>query len=462
MFKTSTPTTKNPHESIWDFHGSYQWTYFSNEIKQRIKFFLSQRLNGKNIDVGGGWYLSYPNSVVVDLSSVCLKHNPATEKLQFDLDTIAEGEKLPYPDKSFDSATLISVWQYLHHPKTVLRELERILKPGAEMYLINGQGAGLGKCIVGTSRTDSLQKFFYELGYDTLIEHIPTSNNDVKEFQSVCVAMPDIDLFGATPPRIKNKAHRQKQDEETCQNPTLFVDAYVDWEMRDILSKLSKLSSFPRTKYSQEYLGRIEAFSQEYHKHLGEVPLIFVEHGLEPELAMLTPEDKHHYGTMFFIGVTKAVDINDSPADELLKKYELRIVRYGNYFNHSTTTCLLEYCANFKPRRTDYWNGSIGNEMELKKLAEFIISLPLNSFTKQLQQQIYARLKSNVSELDKIIQRQKGLVYHLATCEVKQARRIDELISIKKRIESENIPTIRTDKLEYRQFMPALKQFVRE
>jgi len=148
MFNVPEPKTKNRNESTWDHHGSYQWTYFPDEIKQRIKFFLLKRLRGKNIEVGGGWYHSYPDSVVVDLSSVCLKHNPAKEKLQFDLEIIGEGKKLPYKDNSFNSATLISVWQYLQHPKAVLGELERILKPGAEIYLINGQGAGLKECIV--------------------------------------------------------------------------------------------------------------------------------------------------------------------------------------------------------------------------------------------------------------------------------------------------------------------------
>ena len=63
MFKVPEPKTENPHESTWDHHGSYQWTYFADEIKQRIQYFLLQRLHGKNIEIGGGWYLSYPNSV---------------------------------------------------------------------------------------------------------------------------------------------------------------------------------------------------------------------------------------------------------------------------------------------------------------------------------------------------------------------------------------------------------------
>ena len=77
MFKTPKPRTSNPKESVWDHHGSYQWTYFIEEVKQRITYFLSQRLTGRNLDIASGWYLHYPRSVALDLSSVCLKYNIA-------------------------------------------------------------------------------------------------------------------------------------------------------------------------------------------------------------------------------------------------------------------------------------------------------------------------------------------------------------------------------------------------
>ncbi|MEA3514494.1 MAG: methyltransferase domain-containing protein [Nanoarchaeota archaeon] len=461
MFNVPESKTKNRHESTWDHHGSYQWTYFADEIKQRINFFLLQRLRGNNIEVGGGWYLSYPDSVVVDLSTVCLNHNPAKEKLQFDLDIIGKGKKLPYKDNSFNSATLISVWQYLQHPKAVLGELERILKPGAEIYLINGQGAGLQECVVGRSRTEYLQEFFQELGYDTLVEHIPAFNGSVSEFQSVCVAMPDVDLFGDAPSRIKNKAQRKKQDQEICQDSSKFINAYVDWEMRNITARLAKLSSFPVTRYSQEYLGKIEAFSQKYHEQTGGIPLIFMEHSFEPELAMLTQDYKFLYETMFLMGVTEKVDNYSETADEMLKKYELGFTRYSNYFNQPTTTNLVEYCAEFEPKQEYYWSGTKGNETELRKFATFISSLGLNSFTRKLQKQVYDRLQPNVPDLDEQIQRQRAFGYKMATYEHKQKRNIDELIAIKKRIEEDGVPTVETRKLDYFPILPVLRQFIK-
>lgn len=460
MFDVPTPKTKNPHESTWDHHGSYQWTYFVDEIKQRIKYFLLQRLHGKNIEVGGGWYLSYPDSVVVDLSSVCLEYNPAKEKLQFDLDTLGEGKKLPYRDHSFNSATLISVWQYLKYPKEVVGELERILIPGAELYLINGQGAGLEECIVGRNRTENLQEFFQELGYDTLIEHIPSCGGRLSEFQSLCVAMPDIDLFGKTS-RMWNKEQRKKQDKEVCQDSLIFTNEYIDWEMRNISSKLAKLSSFPVTKYSQEYLERIEAFSKEYNKQTGGIPLVFVEQGFKPELAMLLPDYNFLNGIMFLIGGEGVVENGfNGPENEILKKYDLGFARYCNYFNKSTTTSLLDYCTNFKLKQEDYYRGSRGNEEELRKFANFIASLGLNSFTRQLQQQVYDRLQLNVPDLDEEIQCQRALGYSFATHEHKQERKIDNLISIKQKIKSEKIQTIRTEELDYFPIIPSLRKFI--
>jgi hypothetical protein len=76
MTTTSTPPDRRSRiEKEWDHHGSYQWTYFPEPAKQAISFYLSSRLPGKNLDVGGGWYSYSDNSVAIDISSVCLKNN---------------------------------------------------------------------------------------------------------------------------------------------------------------------------------------------------------------------------------------------------------------------------------------------------------------------------------------------------------------------------------------------------
>ena len=100
-------------KEIRDGHSSYQWVYFAEEIKQRISYFLSDKLFGKNLDIGGGRYLTHPRSTVVDISPKALEYNPAKEKVEFDIDMINQGVQLPFPDKSFDHATMISVYQYI-------------------------------------------------------------------------------------------------------------------------------------------------------------------------------------------------------------------------------------------------------------------------------------------------------------------------------------------------------------
>jgi len=459
-FEIPRPRTKNPHESTWDHHGSYQWTYFSDEVKQRINFFLSRRLHGRNIDIGGGWYLSYPNSTVVDLSSVCLANNPAKEKLQFDLNQLGEGKHLPYKSHSFDSATLISAWQYLKHPLAVTKELRRILKLGAEISIINGQGAGLEECVCGNTRSEDVQRFFQEQGYDTLIENIPTFGGDVRKFQSVCVAMPDKDLFRDAPSRIRKKERRIRENEEVCQDPSIFQDAFAEWELRKRVGLLSKILTYPITRYSQEYLERVEKFSQEYNNQTGGVPLIFAEHTIEPEVSMLTPDYQFFFATMFLMGKEKAVDRWKGPADELLKKYGLGFSRHCNYFDLETTQKLLEHCDRFEVTKKDYSGRNSNSETELRKYTYFISAIGMNSFTRELQTQIHQRLKPMVDDLDERIEEQIAFGYHIATFESKQERRIDRLVDAKARIESNGIAIIGEGSLNYMPYILRMRNFI--
>lgn len=454
------PKTYNLHESTWDHYGNYQWTYFSDEVKQRINFFLSRMLHGKNIDVGGGWYLSYPNSTVVDLSSVCLAHNPAKEKFQFDLDELGNSRHLPYNDSSFNSATLISSWQYLKYPIAVTKELERILKLGAEIYIINGQGAGLEKCVVGDCNSEKIQRFFQEQGYDTLIESIPSFGRDVQEFKSVCVAMPDRDLFGDTSSKIKNKEMRIRKNEELGRDPSIFQNAFADWELKERINLLSRISIFPITKYSQEYLERVESFSQEYHKQTGGVPIIFVEHTIDTELLMLTQDYKHLFRKFFLMGEEESVEGRDI-LEELLKKQGLSFSRHCNYFDFGTVQKLLKYCEDFEIRKERLYGGEANeNEAELRRYADFISAIGMNSFTRDLQTQIYQRLKLRVKNLDEQIERQKAFGFHMVTLENKQERRINELVQIKERIKAEGIETVGEGKLDYYPYITRMREII--
>jgi len=451
------PKTANIHESTWDSHGSYKWTYFNDEVKQRINFFLTQRLYGKNIDIGGGWYLHYPNSTVVDLSSVCLANNPANDKLQFDLDELGNGKHLPYDNSLFDSATLISVWQYLRHQEAVTCELERILKPGAEIYLINGQGGALEKCAVSSGRAEDVQRFFQERGYDTLVENIPSFARNIDEFKSVCVAMPERDLF-ETSSLIRNKEKRITVNNEICQDPSIFENSFVAWELEKRTNLLSKLSRFPVTKYSREYLNKVEKFSQEYNKQTGGIPLIFIDHGIEPELSMLTSENNSFFGTSFLMGKDEPVDMQKDPSEKLFKKYGLSFINHLNYFYFKTIKSLLEHCATFELEKEPYYGR--GNETKLRTFASFISSIALNSFTKELQKQVYDSLNPNVEDLDKRIEREIAFRYSMATFEAKQQRRINKLIQTKEKIKKTGIETIGEGELNFGPYINLMEEVI--
>ncbi len=457
--------TNHPHEKTWDHHGSYQWTYFGEHVKQRISYFLSERLHGRNLDLGGGWYLHYPNSTVVDLSSTCLDYNPAQDKLQFDLDELGEGMTLPFSDHSFDSATLVSTWQYLSKPGGVIDELQRVIRPGGEVYIINGQGAGLDECVVGSRNSQEVQKYLSKVGLDTLVEYIPVSDEPVSEhrggeFMSVCTAMPEPDLIDGMRSRVKNKEQRQQADQEVRQKPSLSNKAFKDYELARMAEPLVKLAEYPITQYSLDYLAKIEAFSQRCTALVGETPIIFAEYVTPFELAFLLPEADTFFPTItFFEGRNRDTHSKLDQAGELGKESELRFGYHLNYFSEITPESLLDYCRQFVPKkRGDF--GDTGNEDQTYRFVKFVSALGLNDYTKSLQQAMYQALKPNIPDIDQRLTKQKHGAFFTLTLEHKQRRKIVDLIEAKNRILTDGIPIVGTGHLNLAEIIPTLRQFI--
>lgn len=73
----------------------------------------------------------------------------------------SEGEKLPFPDNSFDAVTCTFVLEHTENPKLVIDEIYRVTCPGGKFYLLapnygspnraspNFQGSRLKKLIIG-------------------------------------------------------------------------------------------------------------------------------------------------------------------------------------------------------------------------------------------------------------------------------------------------------------------------
>jgi SAM-dependent methyltransferase len=414
-------------QQIWDHHCSYQWTYFDELIKQTIDFFLAQRLEGKNVDIGGGWYLPYPNSDVVDVSPVGLKYNlaPKERKHQFDLDTIAEGAKLPFEGHSFDSATLISVWQYVKEPFKMMAELERVLRPGGEVYIINGQGAGLDECKVNSSHTNAIIQSLREKGYRTWWEQIPTLGGS-EAFQSVCVTLPG----GAIKKRTLDKER--------------FLDQFLEHEARICRDKALQIAEYPITKLAGELRRRANAFSKEYAAATGATPYVFSEYELPPALSMLfrvKPTFLHPdspLSTLAILNEPQGLDAWDMRS-ALMKKHGFSASVHANYFSSSGIQAPQDIERALKGMLRP---GSLSSEEDCtskmrEKLLRFAVTVPVNENAELLHADIRRAAGQGWGGAAKQLREYGGAMLYQQCMQHKQRRGIDGLIARKEEILAE-------------------------
>jgi|SRR3989344_1798775 len=425
------------NQQIWDHHGSYQWTYFDEKIKRIISFFLSNRLIGKNLELGGGWYLSYPDSTVVDLSTVCLEYNPAQRKVQFNLDDLATGKKLPFEDHSFHSATMISSWQYLKDPLSVMREIERVVIPGGELYIINGQGAGVSELIRQATYSKEIEKFVAKLGYDTLIEEIWDNRKSFREgeFKSVCVALPKDTLFGKES-AIKNKRKRMQQQIERKEEQDLFLDAFVTDQICKAWFKFCQLRTYPITKHSRKKLAAYQKYSDTYGT-VRDQPLLYLDSLIE--LDLLLPKD-NLYATMLTSPQER------SWTADLAKEHGIVVLTYTSQIKNYLQD-LLSGENKHQPKL----------EMDRDALIEFVTAVPLNRYTEEMQSRAYEALKKDfATEIEKSKARRLYSLFQ----EYRQRSKLDQLIARKKDIAEKGIPIIGETKLDFERFLPHFKGFI--
>lgn len=89
------------------------------------------------LDIGCGWEARLLKSVEpyvkrgvgVDFKAPSI----ATPKLTTITATLAD--KLPFPDAEFDVVTLLAVLEHLAHPRAMVEEIVRVLKPGGQVVL---------------------------------------------------------------------------------------------------------------------------------------------------------------------------------------------------------------------------------------------------------------------------------------------------------------------------------------
>lgn len=82
--------------------------------------------------------------IAIDLSRQMLAH--AAEKLQYEIHTNrvyllhCPAEHLPFPDNTFDAVTILEALEFMASPDAVLREIQRVTRPGGLVLLSNRQG----------------------------------------------------------------------------------------------------------------------------------------------------------------------------------------------------------------------------------------------------------------------------------------------------------------------------------
>ena len=175
-------------QTFWNTHARKSQTgsqsrrpidYFEVGEMAEIRGYLQDKVGERNLDIGGGSNSRmYAKSIAtIDISEDSLALNPVEKKICFDLDTIAFGMKLPFMDCEFDSATMISVWQYLHYPIEALKEIQRVAR-GGELFIFNAEGIGFQEAIkVGSERGEEIAQQISRAGYKTAVDSLYLKNS---------------------------------------------------------------------------------------------------------------------------------------------------------------------------------------------------------------------------------------------------------------------------------------------
>jgi len=119
---------------------------YVDRIEKWLVFSMLRTKSGKALDLGcgtGNYTLELKRKgfdvIGLDASEGMLK--VAREK---GLNCImGDAYDLPFPDETFDLVLSITMFEFIHRPEDVLREIHRVLKPGGEVLIgtMNGRSA---------------------------------------------------------------------------------------------------------------------------------------------------------------------------------------------------------------------------------------------------------------------------------------------------------------------------------
>lgn len=114
-----------------------QDTYF--HLKQKAEIIRSETLNfkGKLLDLGCGMMpyrkIIIENKRITEYAGVDIKNEIYQKEVKPDF--YWDGESLPFSEQRFDCAIIIEVLEHVPNATAVLKELNRVLKPGSQVLI---------------------------------------------------------------------------------------------------------------------------------------------------------------------------------------------------------------------------------------------------------------------------------------------------------------------------------------
>ena len=163
-------------EKFWDFEATNWKLRIPTHIKEFISKELNKKIKEKNLDIGSGSTNYAKNFASIDLSYEMLEWNSCKNKAQ------ANAEMLPFKNKTFDTATLIFVANYVQNLGKVAKELHRVLKKKGKAIIVQSAKPVHKLHRLAENKEFSIEKLNNSLkkaGFKTSTEKKKTENTEL-------------------------------------------------------------------------------------------------------------------------------------------------------------------------------------------------------------------------------------------------------------------------------------------
>ncbi len=233
--------------------------------------------------------------------------------------------------------------------------------------------------------------------------------------------MPDIDLFGPTHGQIRDRYGRERinaiyshykpfswrlhshDEDEDINDDTRSIDhftqVYTKRELRKMNDLFYKIATYPLTAFSVEYRKSLQAFTDECLAKTNCIPIITSYSYNEINIDMAT-KDRPLYLSFHIMGKTGKVSYEER--EEVMKIAEKHRIQGSNTSGRFKGNTPDEIIANYEKQdyETQYstlydnYRKQPFSDTDQQTVISFLAEIPLNSVTKELQDRLYALVKS--------------------------------------------------------------------